>query len=151
MDGSMKVEKRQIFALIFCACAFSGLTAAYPAEVFNQLYGGLGINETLYIGWGLPPADKPDYLTPIELNKSHVYCVIVGDLGVGNQTTNKSYDQTMVGRPSIFDVEPVSLSVENSSAVYIVPVDLDGNRADGVTISTNHSTRYHILVFRGVI
>jgi hypothetical protein len=150
MDGS-KSKTRQIFALIFCVLAFGGLTAAWPTVVFNELYGGLGSNETLYIGWGLPPADKPAYLTSIELNKSHVYCVIVGDLGEGNQTTSKSYDLAMVERPFIFEGEPVAFSAENSSAVYIVPVDLDGNRAEGVTIFMNHSTRYYVLVFPGAI
>jgi len=51
-----------------------GLATAYPSEVFNQLYGGLGIIETLFVEWDLPLADKstdgePAFVTPIELNK----------------------------------------------------------------------------------
>jgi hypothetical protein len=152
-----KLKWLQTIVLIFFACAACGLTTAWPTEVFNELYLDRYVSGNSTIGIGpvydsIEPSRlvcKPTHL--IELNKTHVYSIIVGDLGDWNKTKLLSIDLAMVEKPFMFEVEPARLQLVNSSAAYIAPVDLDGNvdHTKGVTISTNHSTRYYVLVFVG--
>jgi hypothetical protein len=82
-----KLKRWQIIVLIFFTCAACGLTTAWPTEVFNELYLDRYVSGNSTIGIGpvyssIEPnrlVCKPTYL--IELNKTHIYSIIVGDLG----------------------------------------------------------------------
>jgi hypothetical protein len=152
----IKLKKWQTIVLILFACVACELTTAWPTEVFNQFYLDRYVSGNSTIGIGpvyestnsIGPVCKPTY--SIELNRTHAYSIIVGDLGDWNKTKLLSHDLAMVEKPSRFEGEPVSLILDNSSAVYIAPVDLDGNvnMSAGAIVSTNKSTnKYYVLIF----